>query len=75
MKNSLPATLILLIASASSALAANGSGSAGIGIMTILFLGFFSLIVVLQLLPGLVLFITGTKSLFGKRNNQAASNR
>jgi len=46
-----------------------------IGIMTILFLGFFGLIVATQVLPGLFLFFTGTKSLFGKRNNEIASKR
>ncbi|OHB25753.1 MAG: hypothetical protein A2X84_06065 [Desulfuromonadaceae bacterium GWC2_58_13] len=75
MKNSLTSTITLLIASASPAFAANGSSSAGIGIITILFLGFFGLIVATQVLPGLFLFFTGTKSLFGKRNNEIASKR
>ena len=73
MKNSLPSAIILLIASASSALASNGADNAGISIMTIFFLGFFGLIVATKLFPGLLLFITGTKSLFGKRSSQAAS--
>ncbi len=75
MKNSLLSTITLLLASATSAFASNGSGSAGLGLMTILFLGFFGLIVATQLLPGLLLFITGTKSLFGKNSGKAASNR
>jgi hypothetical protein len=75
MKNTLTSAIILLIASATSAFASNGSGSAGLGIMTIIFIGFFGLIVATQLLPGLLLFIAGTKSLFGKRSSQVASNR
>ncbi len=75
MKNSLPSAIILLIASASSALASNGAGNSGLGLMTILFFGFFALVIATQLLPGLLLFIAGTKSLFGKRTGQTASNR
>ncbi len=75
MKNSLQSTIILLIASASPALASNGADSSGFSIMTILFLCFFGLIIATQLLPGLFLFITGIKSLFGKRSSQATPKR
>lgn len=75
MKTSLTSTITLLIASTSSAFASNGSDSAGLSIMTILFLGFFGLIVATQVLPGLFLFLTGTKSLFGKSNSEVPSKR
>jgi len=68
-------TIALILASASSALASTGSDSNGIGIMTILFLGFFGLIVATQVLPGLFLFLTGTKSLFGKSNSEVVTKR
>ncbi len=75
MKKSLLSNITLLLASASSAFASNGAENTGLGLMTILFLGFFGLIVATQLLPGLLLFITGTRSLFGKNDGKAASNR
>jgi len=76
MKNTLQSTITLLIASASSAFASNGSDSAGgLSIMTILFLGFFGLIIATQVLPGLFLFLTGTKSVFGKRNSGIVTKR
>jgi hypothetical protein len=75
MKTSLTSTITLIIASASTALASDGSAGAGISIMTLLFLGFFGLIVATQVLPGLFLFFTGTRSLFGKRHHEIASKR
>lgn len=76
MKNTLQSTITLLIASASSAFASNSSDSAGgLSIMTILFLGFFGLIIATQVLPGLFLFLTGTKSVFGKRNSGIVTKR
>ncbi len=73
MKNSLSSAIILLLASASSALASSGADQSGIGIMTILFLLFFGLLVATQVLPGLLLFITGAGGLFGKGSNHISS--
>jgi hypothetical protein len=56
----LTATLALVV----PALAANGSEPEGSGLLIILFFGFGALIVVFQLVPGLVLFVTMVKELF-----------
>jgi hypothetical protein len=57
-------TATLTLAWVVPALAANGSESEGSGLLIILFLGFGALIVVFQLVPGLVLFVTMVKELF-----------
>jgi hypothetical protein len=57
-------TVILILASVTTALAANGSVVKGSSILLILFLGFAALIIVFQFIPGLVLFATLLKSLF-----------
>jgi hypothetical protein len=57
-------TVILILASVTTTLAANGSVVKGSSILLILFLGFAALIIVFQFIPGLVLFTTLLKSLF-----------
>jgi len=74
MKRTL-STLILIAASASTAFAANTAEGSGFGLVTLAFLGFFALIIATQLLPGLALFITGAKGIFGKGNKEAGSHR
>ncbi len=61
------ATLVLIFTSASGAMAGNGQEPSGFGLLTMIFFGFVAMILAAQLLPGLLLFITGTKSIFGKR--------
>jgi hypothetical protein len=65
----LTATLALVV----PAFAANGSEPEGSGLLIILFLGFGALIVVFQLVPGLVLFVTMVKELFTPAPKKAAA--
>jgi hypothetical protein len=55
-----------LICSASSALAASDGKAEGSGVLIILFLAFGALIIVFQLIPGVILFVSMVKGLFGK---------
>ena len=74
MKRTL-STLILIAASASTAFASGAAEGSGFGLVTIAFLGFFALIIATQLLPGLALFLSGAKGIFGKGNKEAGSHR
>jgi hypothetical protein len=74
MKRTL-STLTLIAASASTAFASGSAVGSGFGLMTLAFLGFFALIIATQLLPGLALFISGAKGIFGKGNKEAGSHR
>ena len=65
MKNTLRNTLIALIAFSSSAYAA-GSGAGEGSLLLSLFIGFFALIVVFQLVPAVILFVGIVKGLVGK---------
>jgi len=66
-------TLTATLAWVVPALAANGSEAEGSGLLIILFLGFGALIVVFQLVPGLVLFVTMVKELFTPAPKKAAA--
>ena len=74
MKNTL-STLTLILTSASTAFASSASEGSGTSLVTIAFLGFFALIVATQLIPGLALFVTGARSIFGKDSKHAGTNR
>ena len=77
MKRTL-STLIITAASASTTFAANSANAvegSGFGLVTLAFLGFFALIIATQLIPGLTLFISGAKGIFGKGNKEAGSHR
>jgi len=63
MTNIIRNTLILFACFASSAFASDGSGGSGSFLLT-LFIGFFALIVVFQLVPAIVLFFGMLKGLF-----------
>jgi hypothetical protein len=67
-KETLTATCatIALIGIASRALAASGGKGEGSGVLIILFLTFGALIIVFQFIPGVVLFVSMIKGLFGK---------
>jgi len=72
MKRTMTAFLMtILLGSFSSALAAPGGDSEGMGFLTILFIGFFALIVVLQLIPGLSLLFSMLSSLFSAEKKPA----
>ena len=70
MKNTLRNTLIALITFSSSAYA-SGSGSTGEGnLLLSLFIGFFALIVVFQLVPAVILFVGMVKGLVSKNGKE-----
>jgi chromate transport protein ChrA len=58
--------VIVLLASVTTALAANSTVVKGSTFLLILFLGFAALIIVFQFIPGLVLFATMLKGLFSR---------
>ncbi|KAF0219614.1 MAG: hypothetical protein FD174_1869 [Geobacteraceae bacterium] len=65
MKNSIKKALItLLIGSASVAFAASGAEHEGNSLVLALFLGFGALVIVFQLFPGVMLFVSMVKGLF-----------
>ncbi len=70
MKNTLRNTLIALITFSSPAFAA-GSGNTGEGnLLLSLFIGFFALIVVFQLVPAVILFVGMVKGLISKDSKE-----
>ena len=52
-----------MIGTATTAFAASGAESDGMGMMTILFLGFGALIILFQMFPGFILFYSMLKGL------------
>ncbi|MEJ2471841.1 MAG: hypothetical protein P8Y91_04990 [Desulfuromonadales bacterium] len=56
--------ITMLAGSASAAFAAAGTESESVGILTYLFIGFFALIVVSQLIPAMILFFGMVKGVF-----------
>jgi len=66
MKNTLRNTLIALITFSSSAYAAGNGGVGGGSLLLSLFVGFFALIVVFQLVPAVILFVGIIKGLASK---------
>jgi len=74
MKNILGNTLIALIAFSSSAYAATATEGAGDGSLLLsLFIGFFALIVVFQLVPAVILFVGLVRGLFSKDSKKIES--
>ncbi len=65
MKNTLRNTLIALITFSTSAYAATGGAEEG-SLLLSLFIGFFALIVVFQLVPAVILFVGMVKGLVSK---------
>jgi len=68
----------LLLASSTTVHAAGGSGTE-MGLGAFIFLGFLALVLVLQMIPGLILFFSMLKGLFspvsGKESTQLAGNK
>jgi len=54
----------MIISSTSAAYAGSNAQSDGAGLLTYLFLGFFALIIVSQLVPAVILFVGMAKGLF-----------
>lgn len=64
MKNIIRNTLLLLISFSSTAFASADTGTGGGSFLLTLFIGFFALIIVFQLVPAVILFFGMLKSLF-----------
>jgi hypothetical protein len=63
MKNTLRNALIALITFSSSAFAAGSAADGGGGLLITLFVGFFALILIFQLVPATLMFIGMAKGL------------
>lgn len=66
MKTTLRNTLIALLAFSTSAFAAEATGAGEGSLLVSLFLGFFALIVVFQLVPAVLMMIGVLRGLFGR---------
>jgi hypothetical protein len=64
MKNILKSALVVLLGSSTTALAAGSAETGGLSWMVILFLVFGGLILVFQLIPGFLLFLSMLKGFF-----------
>ena len=73
MKNTLRNTLIALITFSSSAFAAGSSAASGGGLLLSLFIGFFALIIVCQLVPATIMLVGTLRGLFGRDNKEITS--
>ncbi len=73
MKRSLRNALIALFAFSSSAFAAGTAGSGESGLLVTLFLGFFALIIVFQLVPATLMMIGMLRGLFGRDRKEVSS--
>ncbi len=65
-------TLGALMATTTPALAFGGPETTGTSLLVTIFLGFGTLIIVCQLIPGLVLFCSILKTIFGKVAKETA---
>jgi len=73
MKNTLRNTTIALITFTSSAFAAGNSSATGGGLLLSLFIGFFALIIVCQLVPATIMLIGTLKGLFGRDRKEVTT--
>jgi hypothetical protein len=73
MKNTLRNTLIALVTFSSSAFAAGSTSASGGGLLLSLFVGFFALIIVCQLVPATIMLIGILKGLFSRDAKEVAS--
>lgn len=65
------ATMMILLAVASTSFAASGAESEGNGLLVMLFLGIGALVVAFQMLPGLTLFGSMLKGLFSGKDAES----
>ena len=70
MKNTLRNTLIALITFSSSAFASSNNSAGEGSLLLSLFIGFFALIVVFQLVPAVILFVGMVKGLARKESKK-----
>ncbi len=75
MKRSLFSTLIALLALAPSAFAAPASSSGESSFLVVLFLGFFALIIVFQLVPATLMLFGMLRGLFGRDRKEVKATR
>ena len=73
MKNTLRNTLIALVTFSSSAFAAGSTSASGGGLLLSLFIGFFALIIVCQLVTATIMLVGILKGLFGRDSKEVAS--
>ncbi|MCF6267329.1 MAG: hypothetical protein L3J57_12390 [Desulfuromusa sp.] len=73
MKNTLRNTTIALLTFSSSAFAAGSAGASGSGLLLSLFIGFFALIIVCQLVPATIMLIGVLKGLFGRDSKEVTT--
>ncbi|WP_029914285.1 hypothetical protein [Pelobacter seleniigenes] len=73
MKRTLRNTLIALIAFSSSALAAGSTGAGEGSLLLSLFIGFFTLIVVFQLVPAVLMLFGMLRGIFGRDRKEISS--
>lgn len=71
MKTVLQSILAAFLGSATAAIAAEGAATGGTSPLVIFFLTFFALVVVFQLVPGLLLFVSALRALFSGARKQA----
>jgi hypothetical protein len=72
MKTSLRTLALQLLLFVPAASAANGPADGGGSLMMWLFLGFLGLVIVLQMVPGVTLFVGMIKGLFGSARSRVA---
>ena len=70
MKNTLRNTLIALVTFSSSAYAAGSTSASGGGLLISLFIGFFALIIVCQLVPATIMLVGTLKGLFSRDSKE-----
>lgn len=73
MKRTLRNTLIALVAFSSSAFAAGQTGAGEGSLLLSLFIGFFALIVVFQLVPAVIMLVGMFRGLFGRDQKQVTT--
>jgi len=73
MKTTLRNTLIALITFSTPAFAAASSSASGGGLLLSLFIGFFALIIVCQLVPATIMLIGTLKGLFGRDHKEVVN--
>ncbi len=64
----------MVMSTTSAAYAATSTQSEDAGILTYLFIGFFALIIVFQLVPAMILFVGMVKGLFASTEKTATKN-
>lgn len=73
MKRTLRNTLIALVTFSSSAFAAGQTGAGEGSLLLSLFIGFFALIIVCQLVPAVIMLVGMLRGLFGRDQKQVTT--